>query len=184
MSSSAPLHTVLFQYSYLLPIAFLLSYTLYQRFFSPLSRIPGPFLASLTRWYLVYQTRANHYNRTAQHLHAKYGPVVRIAPDEVSVADPEAIRKIYGAGNKFRKSDWYSVFQGGRKFDLFAGRDERVHGQQRKMVARAYTMETLKDLEPYVDNCIAVLRRKMEDGMGKSVDLAKWVQLFAFGKPP
>lgn len=30
-------------------------------------------------------------------LHAKYGKLVRLAPNELSVADPDAIREIYGA---------------------------------------------------------------------------------------
>ncbi|KAF2189731.1 cytochrome P450 [Zopfia rhizophila CBS 207.26] len=113
-------------------------------------------------------------------LHSKYGPLVRIAPNEVSIADLPAIKQIYGSGSRFRKSDWYSVWQGHRKFDLFAGRDEKVHGQQRKLVARAYAMETLKDLEPYVDDAIEVFMRKMREQIPGRIDMSKWAQLFAF----
>ena len=175
------LYDLLSQYFYVLPLITILSYIIYQRFFSPLSKIPGPFWASLSRWWLIPVSRAGHYNTILMSLHSKYGPIVRIAPDEVSVSDVSAIRQIYGAGSGFRKSDWYSVWQGTRKFDLFAGRDEKIHGQQRKLVARAYTMDALKDLEPYVDNMIEVFNRKMDEQVGKVVDLAKWAQLFAFG---
>jgi len=48
-------------------------------------------------------------NTVMMALHAEHGPLVRVAPWEVSVADPNAIKKIYGAGTKFRKSDWVSV---------------------------------------------------------------------------
>ena len=59
-------------------------------------------------------------------LHKVHGKLVRIAPNEVSIAEPTAIKQIYGnfskyvstawnlnakptagAGNKFQKSDWY-----------------------------------------------------------------------------
>ena len=41
-------------------------------------------------------------------------------------------------------------------------------------------METLKDLEPYVDNMLDVFTRNMNENIGMSVDMAKWMQLFAF----
>ncbi len=36
-------------------------------------------------------------------LHRKYGAIVRIAPEEYSVNDGEAVRVIYGLGNGFVK---------------------------------------------------------------------------------
>jgi cytochrome P450 len=113
-------------------------------------------------------------------LHKKYGPLIRTGPNEVSVADLSAIRTIYGAGTKFRKSSWYSVWQGHRKFDLFAERDEKIHGSQRRLVSRAYAMESLKDLEPYVNNAVAVFLDAMSERQNQVVDMGNWVQLFAF----
>ena len=60
-------------------------------------------------------------HRTMIKLHSKYGKLVRTGPNEISVNDPSALKKIYAAGSKFSKSSWYEVFQGHRKFDLFAG---------------------------------------------------------------
>jgi len=42
-------------------------------------------------------------------------------------------------------------------------------------------MESLKDLEEYVDDSIQVFLTRMEEMQGKSIDMGKWVQLFAFG---
>ena len=95
-------------------------------------------------------------NSTMMALHDQYGSLVRTAPNEVSVSDVAAIKQIYRAGTKFYKSDWYSVMQGRRKFDLFAERNERLHGEQRRLVSSAYSMEALKDLEPFVDKAISV----------------------------
>ncbi len=120
-------------------------------------------------------------NSTLIDLHAQHGSLVRTAPNEVSVSSIPAIRKIYAPGTKFRKSDWYSVWQGHRKFDLFAERDERIHGEQRRLVSRAYSMDALKDLEPFVEDSIKVFMAAMEERVGKVVDLGNWVQLFAFG---
>ena len=75
------------------------------------------------------------------------------------------------------------VWQGRRKFDLFAERSEMIHGAQRRLVNNIYSMSSLKDFEHGVD---AVVERLMQclhrQGPDATVDMGKWVQLFAFGK--
>lgn len=87
-----------------------------------------------------------------------------------------------GAGTRFRKSDWYSVWQGHRKFDIFPERDEKVHGRQRSLISRAYSLAALSDLEPYVDNTIRHFFKKLDEIRHASIDMGYWTQLFAFGK--
>ncbi|KAL5337427.1 hypothetical protein BJX70DRAFT_399729 [Aspergillus crustosus] len=106
-------------------ILYLLASLIYRRFFHPLRNIPGPFWASLSRFWLGYQISTGRMDSIQQKLHARYGtlrnqdlflyrdwfwlgPLVRIAPDEVSVADPSAVKTIYGAQNGFEKTDFYS----------------------------------------------------------------------------
>lgn len=79
------------------------------------------------------------------------------------------------------KSDWYSVWQGHRKFDLFAERNEGIHGSQRRLVSRIYSMDSLKDLEIYVDDAVSHFMAKMREMQGQNVNMGLWVQLFAFG---
>lgn len=42
-------------------------------------------------------------------------------------------------------------------------------------------MDSLKDLEKYVDDAVDVFMTKMQEMQGQSVDMGLWVQLFAFG---
>jgi hypothetical protein len=44
-------------------------------------------------------------------------------------------------------------------------------------------MSSLKDLEDYVDQTLSTFLTKMKEHEGESVDMGKFVQLFAFGKP-
>lgn len=164
------------------PALLLTFYLLYTRFLSPLSSIPGPFPASLSRLWLLKHSWDGDMHRTMLSLHAKHGKLVRTAPDEVSVSDLTAIKKIYGAGTKFRKSDWYSVWQGRRKFDLFPERDERVHGAQRRLVSAIYAMGSLRRYEDSVDEAVRVFVERMKELGPRTVDLGLWLQLFAFGK--
>ncbi|KAF2472168.1 cytochrome P450 [Lindgomyces ingoldianus] len=150
-----------------LPITAPLSYAIYQGCFSPLSNTPGPFLASLTRWWLAKLSVAGNYNTFMASLHNK----------EVSIADLTDIKQIYGFGSRFQESDWYGVWRGHRKFNVFGGQDMQVHALQRKLVARAYALESLEDLEPYVDRSIEVFMRKMHEQLDQEINMAEWAQL-------
>lgn len=92
-------------------LGLLLSFTLRQRVFHPLASVPGPFWASLSRLWLTKHSWDGDMNTTMIELHSRHGALVRTGPNEVSVADLAAIKTIYGAGTKFRKSNWYSVWQ-------------------------------------------------------------------------
>ena len=87
-----------------------------------------------------------------------------------------------GPDSKFRKSDWYSVFQGHRKFDLFAERDEGIHASQLWLVGRIYAIDSLKSLEKYVQDAVSYFMNKLHELQGNKIDLGLWPQLFAFGK--
>lgn len=128
-----------------------------------------------------------------------------------SVGDPTAFREIYSkssiysftcsplcvwlssgleAGNKFPKAESYSVIQGRRPFDLTGERSEKVHSEQRKLVARAYSMDSMVYLEPKINAVVESLTKKLDQLCGQTIDLGDWLQFFAFGgtlrcpKPP
>ncbi|KAL2277289.1 hypothetical protein FJTKL_00131 [Diaporthe vaccinii] len=79
-----------------------------RRYFSPLSHIPGPFLASFSRlWHMRYIIRGDQQMVLAK-AHEKYGPFVRIANDEVSVCHENAVKSLLIA--PLHKSKWYKIF--------------------------------------------------------------------------
>lgn len=65
--------------------------------------IPAPFPAAFTSLWLLWQARQGRRYLAVDAAHKKYGALVRIQPNHVSVADPEAIPQIYGHGNGFLK---------------------------------------------------------------------------------
>jgi benzoate 4-monooxygenase len=66
--------------------------------------IPSPFPAAFTNFWLLYQCRRGRRYAAVHAAHQKYGTVVRIQPNHVSIADDAAIQQIYGHGNGFLKS--------------------------------------------------------------------------------
>ncbi|KAB8253313.1 cytochrome P450 [Aspergillus flavus] len=159
------------------------AYVSYQCLLSPLARFPGPFAAKLSKGWRAYKTANGQWHRKLVDLHRKYGHVVRIAPNELSVGDPSSFRKIYSpaeAGNGFNKAACYSVVQGNRPFDLTGERNEKVHSEQRKLVATAYSMSSMVHFESKVNVVIETLIHKLEARCGKTIDLGHWLQMWAF----
>jgi hypothetical protein len=84
-------------------IVLVLGFIVKRRYLSPLRRFPGPFWASVTRWWLVREIFIGNHEKNMIRLHAKYGPIVRISPFEVAISDPEAVKVIYGHTTGFTK---------------------------------------------------------------------------------
>lgn len=102
-----------------------LFYVLYQRFLHPLSRYPGPFLASLTDLYKVYLLYTGRLPALLLQLHEKHGDVIRIGPDELTFSNAAALLDIYKAGRIIEKGPMYDGFTS-FKPNVFGLRDENV----------------------------------------------------------
>lgn len=99
-----------------LVVAALTARIIYNRYKYGIIAIPGPFLASCThlwRFFLVWGRRPEI---THIRLHEKFGPLVRLGPNVVSISDPEAIKTIYGLGGKYIKVS--------REFPILTGNAE------------------------------------------------------------
>jgi benzoate 4-monooxygenase len=72
--------------------------------FKHLRRIPAPFPAQFTNWWLLLVCRRGDRYETVDKLHKKLGKFVRIQPNHVSIFDDEAIQVVYGHGNGFLKA--------------------------------------------------------------------------------
>ena len=70
--------------------------------------IPAPFPASFSNLWLLYQCRRGRRYQAVHDAHQKYGKLVRIQPNHISIADDSAIQAVYGHGNGFLKT--YAVF--------------------------------------------------------------------------
>jgi hypothetical protein len=55
----------------------------------------------------VYRALLGDVEIVQRDLHEQYGPLIRIAPNEVSSSDPDAIPLIYTTQKPLTKTDWY-----------------------------------------------------------------------------
>jgi len=90
---------------YTIPVALALFFLVpYLTSNTALKDIPGPFAAKFTNLWLLLQARQGKRYLSVDQAHKKYGKLVRIQPNHVSIADDSAINTIYGHGNGFLKS--------------------------------------------------------------------------------
>lgn len=176
-----------------------------KRYLSPLRRYPGPVLASMTRLprFLSVLGGQTQHDRIA--LHRRYGPLVRTAPDELSVASPALAREVLRAGKGFRKTDFYAVFPPPENPDVFTETREDKHALLKRVAGAPYSMASMKRLGAFIDDTIDELAARLAGfcstaagaaeipaghpvggggGLGvghpPSVDLGAWLHYFAF----
>ena len=81
----------------------LAAYLARNRFHNGLHRYPGPVLASLTDWWRFFDVLGRRPDITHIRLHRKHGDIVRLGPNALSFADPQALKTIYGLNKGLTK---------------------------------------------------------------------------------
>ncbi|EPS38807.1 hypothetical protein H072_7405 [Dactylellina haptotyla CBS 200.50] len=160
---------------------------LFTRYKSHLRRVPGPFIASFTNAWRLKQNYGRRPEVVHQNLHRKYGDLVRIGPNCVSVGSANEVKTIYGITKLFQKSKFYPVTRpiaaGKEVLGVFDVTSEELHKNLKRPIGHAYAMSTLLDYEPYVDSTIQVLQRRLEElyaDKDKVCDLGEWLHWTAF----
>lgn len=123
---------------------------------------------------LRFQALKGYRSQWVDELHRKYGPVVRIAPDEVDVCDFNGYREIHKISNPFMKAPWYIRFC--EAVNCFTATDPHVHARKRRLLSRPFSKSSLREhWEPTVRRlaAAAVQGIKKEAAVGTS-DVMKW----------
>ncbi|KAK8077823.1 Benzoate 4-monooxygenase [Apiospora saccharicola] len=172
----------------LLPLAFVFYYAVpYFTTFGHLRKIPAPFPASWSNLWLLYVCRRGRRYLSVDEIHKKLGPVVRIQPNHVSIADDEAIQIIYGHGNGFLKSSFYDAFVSIRR-GLFNTRNRAEHSRKRKVISHTFAPKSVGQFEPYVHQNLETFVKKWDDIAERTrqsdgyaqVDCLEWFNYVAF----
>lgn len=146
---------------------------IYRRFFHPLAGVPGSFLPAITKLYQSYYN--GRYYLQIEKLHQRYGPIVRITPDEVHLANPENYDKIYCVGTKYWKSPiFYNALC--VPSSSFGTPPNDVHRIKRGALNPMFQRQKVLALESIVQEKADKLCRRMQAG----IDSDEPVDLRAF----
>ncbi|KAI2614033.1 cytochrome P450 ClCP1 [Hypoxylon fragiforme] len=169
-----------------LAIVYFVALSIYNVFLHPLRSFPGPFL-----WRMSHIPRSLTLVRGKlpihmKNLHAKYGPVVRISPNELAFSDPQAWKDIYGHRSngepELAKYElFYRVVDHIPRSIINAYRDE--HAFLRRQMAHGFSERAMQAQEPiigsYVDLLIYRLQERCADGV-TALNMREWLNYTTF----
>ena len=160
-------------------ILWLVGSVTYAYWISPTRHVPGPFFSSwsfIPMWYNAIRSRRAKWIHS---LHKKYGPVVRVAPSNVSISDVRSIKQIYSG--KFIKSNVYNALTVGGEWHCLLMKDFRDYSPRRKLLLPLFQPRNLTDFEPIMYKSIhTFIESILADSLIGPVDFYRWLRLLAF----
>lgn len=164
----------------------------YRLVLHPLARIPGPRLAAISNVWQAHHARHGRMLQLGKTLHQKYGPTVRVGPNEVWFDSSEAFKSIYSVGNGFDKSgfylatslnkptiDWRLKLHFPDTLDFLSEFDIKRYRLQRRLIGPLYQTSNLRKFEPAIDDVIDKVISKLRSLKGAEVDLKEWMHIIA-----
>ncbi|KAL3420396.1 benzoate 4-monooxygenase cytochrome P450 [Phlyctema vagabunda] len=152
----------------------------YRAFFHPLCKFPGPLTARLSQWQHILRVWNKLDNfRQSDRLHKKYGPIVRMGPNELSIIIPESVPVILGPSSKCQKSPWYDAV-GYPNTSLHATRDREEHDKRRRVWDHAFSAKALRNYEGSVSKYANEVVSQISKRSGEPLNATLWSYLFAF----
>ncbi|TID15340.1 putative secreted glycosidase [Venturia nashicola] len=140
-----------------------IGYMIYNVFFHPLRKFPGPWIAAATPWYYAYSVMTGRQASHNSALHKKYGEVVRVKPNELSFISENIWKDVYmhRQGQPQTEKARRDHFLPPGLFNIVNAPDD-VHARQRRAVSHAFSDRAVKEQEPllqkYVDQLMGYLR--------------------------
>ncbi|KAF2724387.1 putative cytochrome P450 [Polychaeton citri CBS 116435] len=153
----------------------------YNTFFGPLSKIPGPFYTRITNLELKWATLQGRKMYYLDSLHQKYGPIVRISPDEASVVDLAATREIHKITGGFKKTPWYKAFTNYGTNNMFTMIDVKEHSNRRRLLGQPLSDSALKAVRPLVMQKTKLAISKLKEQLEEEghMDVLRWFHYMA-----
>ncbi|KAI1857354.1 uncharacterized protein JN550_013234 [Neoarthrinium moseri] len=153
-----------------------LSKVIYRLWLHPLSKFPGPKIAAVTH---LYEVAWDYFGKGAylyeiDRMHAKYGPIVRVNPEELSIKDSEYYDKLY-VGGAIRRTNAHASFGDGMDFNGSHGMtvDHDHHRLRRKPMEPFFSKTGVTRLEPRLQELVVILVQRLNElkGTGQVVRL-------------
>ncbi|KAJ2402577.1 hypothetical protein GGI23_000616 [Coemansia sp. RSA 2559] len=117
-------------------------------FFTSLRKIPGPPLNTFSNIPLNYNVACGRYHKYVESLHAKYGEVVRVGYNQVSVSNLGELKRILST-HDFRKGQMYED-NGIIAVNSFSATDPATSNVKRRQIGNSYSLPSVRLYEDKV----------------------------------
>ena len=143
---------------------------IYNLYFHPLSKFPGPKLWAASRLPFVFNLSTGRLAKRERQLHEKYGEIIRLTPDEVSFASEQAWNDIYALRRGHKRAVRDKAFYLG-EFDgcyihnsmltppapnnmadnIVNTNDAKLHARVRTLLSNSFTEQSLHTQHPLIE---------------------------------
>lgn len=144
-------------------VLYLATLVLYRLYFHPLSKFPGPKLTAITRLYEFYYqgVKVTEFPEKIREMHEKYGPIVRISPEELSINDSEFNVMYFMKDRELQKDPWYYSF--GFTNSLFTLLNKEVHKMRQGHLTTHFSGAYFQKAFPMMSKEISTMTEKLGD---------------------
>ncbi|KAI1428668.1 pisatin demethylase [Xylaria sp. FL1777] len=134
-----------------------------------LQHVPGPFLAKFSYLWLIRTAQGGQQYYVHRDLCKKYGPLVRIGPNELTTDDPDILRRAGGVRSTYGKDPWYL----GSRFNpyhdaMFSTLDVPIHDKMKSQIGATFGGREVPLLEPGVDEQVEVLINNIRQSLSNT----------------
>ncbi|KAJ5425173.1 cytochrome p450 domain-containing protein [Penicillium sp. CMV-2018d] len=176
------LDSLLLSFSYFshlhLPLSIVVTLLIYSILIHPLynrlRHVPGPWVGKITSLHLALYDWQLCRNDKISQWHQQYGPVIRVAPNEVSVSTLDAVRQVYGTTSRWEKSNYFDYFQGYNERSMFATKPHHEHVKKRRMTSSFYQATSIyrrPEVEGRIRNRVQAVLDHVERSQGRDTDI-------------
>ncbi|MCJ1289196.1 hypothetical protein MMC34_000728 [Xylographa carneopallida] len=138
-----------------------LALVVYRLTLHPLAKFPGPKFTAATKWWEFYLDviagEGGRFMDEVDQMHEKYGPIVRINPDEIHVKDSTWLDVIYSGPGPIRNKYAPSAHMSGVPNGTFGTLDHHVHRQRRSAVKGFVSKRTVRTAQVSIRETIEEL---------------------------
>ncbi|ORY15280.1 cytochrome P450 [Clohesyomyces aquaticus] len=165
---------------------YLFAVAIYRLYFHPLAKYPGPLLARLSPIPITLSLLRGRIPFFVKACHDKYGPVVRVSPNELCFDDESAWKDIYGSRPGHRNFHKDPIHVGSiasvHGVSTITMANDADHARQRRALSHAFSTKALLEQEYIVKNYVETFSQKMQefargDGI---VDVTDWFAYTTF----
>lgn len=143
---------------------------IYNVYFHPLSKFPGPKLAAATPLPFVRRLLNGRWVEWTNELHTTYGEVVRIHPDELSFVGASAWRDIF-TGRPQLPKPIVGVIGTSNGVQSIASTDNfEDHARYRRIIGNALSDRALREQEYILKTYTDLLIQKLQEQVTESID--------------
>ncbi|KAJ4387870.1 hypothetical protein N0V93_008473 [Gnomoniopsis smithogilvyi] len=134
-------------------------------YLSPIAHIPGPKLAALTWAYEFYYDvlLGGQYTFKILELHKQYGPIIRINPFEIHIADKTFYHTLY-TSPAHRRDKWaFYAKQFGADDSVFSTVDHDLHRLRRTALNPFFSAAKVRELQPVIEAQVDNVLRRLDE---------------------